>query len=68
MSVHDSNPYIGAPVRIETIVIENGEKDLKTFRLAFCKKVIESHCGRITAESPPGCGTTFTISLPAGDK
>lgn len=32
--------------------------------LAICKKIVERHQGKITAESEPGSGTTFTIVLP----
>lgn len=33
--------------------------------LAICHKIIESHSGTIDAESEPGKGTTFTITIPA---
>lgn len=33
--------------------------------LAFCKTVIESHNGKIRAESEAGCGATFVITLPS---
>ena len=32
--------------------------------LAFCKLAVEAHGGRITVDSVPGRGTTFTFSLP----
>ena len=32
--------------------------------LAICKRIIESHGGKIAVESTVGKGTTFTISLP----
>jgi PAS domain S-box-containing protein len=34
--------------------------------LAICRKILERHGGAITAESVPGRGSTFMISLPAG--
>jgi len=35
--------------------------------LAYCRKVIESHGGCISAESEPGCGSCFKIRLPKSD-
>lgn len=32
--------------------------------LAICRKIIEKHCGTIAANSAPGKGATFTITLP----
>lgn len=34
------------------------------FGLSICKRIIEAHGGKISAESTLGKGTTFTISLP----
>jgi PAS domain S-box-containing protein len=36
--------------------------------LAICKKIVESHHGLITAESSPGNGATFTVTLPVNQK
>lgn len=33
--------------------------------LALCKKIVDSHQGYITAQSEPGCGSTFLVYLPA---
>lgn len=34
------------------------------FGLAICKRIVEAHAGKITAQSKPKAGTTITIELP----
>ncbi|MBC7950570.1 MAG: PAS domain S-box protein [Rhodospirillaceae bacterium] len=34
--------------------------------LALCKRIAENHGGGISVASQPGCGSTFTVSLPVG--
>jgi PAS domain S-box-containing protein len=36
--------------------------------LAICRRIVERHGGQITAESQPGVGTKFVVSLPYGEK
>ncbi len=56
MNAH-SNPYVPAHARIEKIVVENDEKDLKTFRLVFCNGTSFNHeCGQFAMLSVPGAG------------
>jgi signal transduction histidine kinase len=38
------------------------------FGLTICKRIIEAHGGKISAESTLGKGTTFTVSLPVNLK
>ncbi len=36
--------------------------------LAICKKIVERHCGSITAKSSPGSGSVFVVSFPISNQ
>lgn len=54
------NPYLPKPATVKKIAIENEDRDLKTFRLAFCNKDDEAtfsyECGQFAMLSVPGAG------------
>ncbi len=54
------NPYLPKPVFVEKVTIENDDKDLKTFRLAFCDeqdaKAFRHECGQFAMISVPTAG------------
>jgi two-component system sensor kinase FixL len=35
--------------------------------LAFCKKIVDAHNGKITVQSDPSTGTVFTLTIPKSD-
>ena len=55
-----SNPYLPREVIVEKITMENEARDLKTFRLAFCRdedrEAFRFECGQFAMLSVPGAG------------
>jgi PAS domain S-box-containing protein len=66
LSVHDQGP--GVPPEAQSRLFQkfvSSSKERGTgLGLAFCRLAVEAHNGRIWAESEPGQGTTFLVSLP----
>jgi sulfhydrogenase subunit gamma (sulfur reductase) len=58
--IASANPYLPMPARIDTITVENDEKDLKTFRLALSNeadaKTFIHQCGQFAMLSVAGVG------------
>jgi signal transduction histidine kinase len=68
LSVSDNgkglDPRIKGKILVEKVTTkENGHG----YGLSICRKIIESHGGRITVESEPCKGTVFTMTFPPAD-
>lgn len=67
VTVTDDGPGIqpGDRHRIfEPFFTTKGEGKGTGLGLAICRQIVDSHRGRITLESQPGAGATFTVALP----
>jgi two-component system sensor kinase FixL len=68
LSVSDNgkglDPRIKSKILVEKVTTkENGHG----YGLSICRKIIESHGGRITVDSEPCKGTVFTMTFPPAD-
>ena len=69
VSVTDSGP--GMPEEVAARVFEpffttKGEGEGTGLGLSICQGILKEHGGRISLETKPGAGATFTVELPLG--
>lgn len=65
VSVADTGPGLGAEIRDRLFQpFVTTKPDGMGVGLSICRTIVESHGGRIWAESEPGSGTTFHFTLP----
>src|SRR6185503_5695458 len=68
VAIHDSGPGIGAADMGKIFDPFFSTKERGTgLGLALVQQVVVDHGGQIEVASPPGAGTTFTLTLPVGD-
>jgi signal transduction histidine kinase len=66
--VHDSGPGIGAANMSKIFDPFFSTKERGTgLGLALVQQIVVDHGGQIEVASPPGAGTTFTLTLPVGE-
>lgn len=64
--VEDSGPGIAPEIaaRLFEPFVTHGKQNGTGLGLSICKKIVESHGGKISARSEPGKGATFVFTLP----
>ena len=69
VSVTDSGPGIGEDIAgrvFEPFFTTKAEGQGTGLGLSICHGIVKEHGGRITLETKPGAGATFTVALPIG--
>lgn len=71
LSVADDGPGIPAEYQSRIfqkfVQVEGRETGGTGLGLAICKEIVRAHGGTIWVESRPGCGSTFTFTLPVNE-
>jgi anti-sigma regulatory factor (Ser/Thr protein kinase) len=68
IAIHDTGPGIGAADMGKIFDPFFSTKERGTgLGLALVQQILVDHGGQIEVASPPGAGTTFTLTLPVGD-
>jgi two-component system NtrC family sensor kinase len=68
VDVTDDGPGIPEALRekvFEPFFTTKAEGEGTGLGLAICQGIVKEHGGRLTLQSPPGTGATFTVELPA---
>lgn len=58
------SPYAYLAKTIFLPFVTHGKRHGTGLGLAIVEQIIHNHGGRVTVESTPGVGTTFTITMP----
>ena len=69
VSITDSGPGMSEEIAahvFEPFFTTKGEGEGTGLGLSICQGIVKEHGGRITLDTKPGVGATFTVELPAG--
>ena len=69
VSITDSGPGMTEEIAahvFEPFFTTKGEGEGTGLGLSICQGIVKEHGGRITLDTKPGVGATFTVELPAG--